>query len=207
MTENKITPPTFWKRPHNAGPLPKAFPKSGDWTTTGKYNGWMAWVHTPTRAMFNRHNEPLSIQSEFREALDVACRLPFEWLCTEALERRHKIGQGSLIILDTPIRGGFLARKNLIKAAALGNGGCLEHTIQGIDTPLENNRVYLPLTLAFTGRIRELVFWQQLQEANLRLRCEFFEGVVCDKDNAEFPMQLRDAEMKFPFSQKHRWQF
>lgn len=160
--------------------------------------------------MFNRHNEPLSIQSEFREALDVACRLPFEWLCTEALERRHKIGQGSLIILDTPIKGGFLARKNIIKAAALGNGGCLEHTIQGIDTPLENNRVYLPLTLPEYEKGRrsaELLFWTALGAANVILGCEFFEGLVCDKDNAEFPMQLRDAEMKFPFCTKHRWQF
>ena len=153
--------------------------------------------------MFNRHNEPLSIQSEFKDALDVACRLPFEWLCTEALERRHKIGQGSLIILDTPIKGAFIERKQLIKAAALGNGGCLEHVVAA--EPIESNRVYLPITMH--GGYDSLMFWECLKQANSLLGCEFFEGVVCDKDSAPFPMQLRDAEMKSPFTVKHRWAF
>ena len=106
-----ISPPCFPPRPVNGGPLDKALPKSGDWTMEGKYNGWYAWVHTPTRAMFNRKNEPLSIAHEFKAALDTACRLPFEWLNVEALERRHKIGQGSLILLDSPIKRDYRKRQ------------------------------------------------------------------------------------------------
>ena len=166
--------------------------------------------------MFNRHNEPLSIAHEFKESLDIACRLPLEWLCCEGLERRHKIGQGSLIILDAPIAGDFASRKSIITAAALGNGGCIEHT--EADVPLENNRVYLPLTLRNGISHRhapihaevstsELLFWEVLKASNVILGCEFWEGVVCDKDNALFQMQLRSAEIDFPFSTKHRWKF
>ena len=205
MTET-VTVPTFAARPVNGGPLEKALPKSGEWIVRGKYNGWRAWIHTPTRSMFNRKNEPLSIADEFKEALDVACRLPFEWLDVEALERRHKIGQGSLIILDTPILGPAEARYSIIRSAALGNGGCLEHTWP--DDRLENNCVYLPLTLKHSiGRTSELLFWQALKSSNTLLGCEFWEGVVAVKNNSKYPIQLRNAEQDYPFWMKHRWAF
>src|ERR1019366_6894389 len=103
-------PPCYPACPINGGPLPKALPKSNGpggspWTLEGKYNGWRAWVHQPTHRMFNRKNEPLSITNEFEIALDELCQLPFEWLDVEALERRHKIGRGSLILLDAPDAG------------------------------------------------------------------------------------------------------
>ena len=51
------------------------------------------------------------------------------------------------------------------------------------------------------------LFWDDLKRANEILKAEFFEGVVMDKDNALFPMQLRDPEHKFPFCCKSRWAF
>ncbi len=203
MTQAKVKPPTFPARPVNGGPLEKALPKFGPWTFEGKYNGWRAWVHTPTRSMFNRKNEPLSISHEFDQALDIACRQPFEWLDVEALERRHKIGRGSLILLDAPITGTLDERKAIIRAAALGNGGCLEHT--KADVPLENDRVYLPLTLQ--PGIAELLFWQTLKSSNEKLGCEFWEGVVAKRADSKYPFQLRNAELDFPFWMKHRWAF
>ena len=53
-SELRISPLCYPARPVNGGPLPKALPKSGDWTLEGKYNGWRAWGHNPTRRMFNR---------------------------------------------------------------------------------------------------------------------------------------------------------
>ena len=60
-----ITPPCYPARPVNGGPLPKAQPKHGDWVWEPKVNGWRAWEHAPTGAMFNRENKPLSIAAEF----------------------------------------------------------------------------------------------------------------------------------------------
>src|SRR5580698_3397222 len=94
------TPPFYPARPVNGGPLDKALPKSGDWTLEGKYNGWRAWVHNPTGAMFNRRLEPLTIRREFEPALEKLYQLPWEWSDVEALERRHNFGRGSLILLD-----------------------------------------------------------------------------------------------------------
>jgi hypothetical protein len=50
--------------------------------------------------MWNRHGQQLTIADEFTDALEASscCRIP--WLDCEALERRHHIGQGTLIVLD-----------------------------------------------------------------------------------------------------------
>jgi hypothetical protein len=97
-----MTPPSYPLRPVNGGPLPNARPKTGNWSYEPKLNGWRAWVHTPTGTMFNRKNEPLSIAKEFAPVLDRlrASRLPLVWLDVEALERRHNLGRGSLVVLD-----------------------------------------------------------------------------------------------------------
>jgi hypothetical protein len=117
--------------------------------------------------------------------------------------RRHKIGQGSLILLDTPIKGDFTARKAILRAAALGNGGCLDHT--EADRPLENNRIYLPLTKPIG--IGDLLWWQVLKSSNVLLGCNFWEGVVAKRADSIYPMQSRSPDIEFPFWMKHRWAF
>ena len=204
-----ITPPFYPARPVNGGPLPKALPKSGDWTLEGKYNGWRAWVHNPTRLMFNRKLKPLSISHEFAPALEKLHELPWEWSDVEALERRHKIGQGSLILLDALVAGDYVARRAIISGAASANG-ISEHL--NADEPIESNRVYLPLTLRNSlGRTSELLFWQMLQAANVKLGCkpgsELWEGVVAKRNDSIYPTQRRNAELDFPFWMKHHFVF
>src|ERR1041385_8150163 len=70
---------------------------------SAKLNGWRALIHTPTGTMFNRQGEELTIASEFAEALNDLSRSSIEWLDCEALERRHNIGRGTLIILDAVV--------------------------------------------------------------------------------------------------------
>src|SRR5437762_1954140 len=107
MTPDPIASTTYPARPINGGPLDKAPPKFGEWYYEPKYNGWRALVHVPTGTMFNRKGERLSIQKEFTGAIEElqeinhqVCRI--EWLDCEALERRHNIGRGMLIVLDLP---------------------------------------------------------------------------------------------------------
>lgn len=158
--------------------------------------------------MFNRKNEPLSISHEFRDSLDILETLPFEWCDVEALERRHKIGQGSLILFEgfrdtADMLYSYDIRQDLLRQQRLPY--LLEHTFQNMDEPIENNRVYLPLRPEpGTG---DLLFWAALQASNVKLGCQFYEGVVAKKADSIYPMQLRSPDIEYPFWVKHRWQF
>jgi len=217
-------PPFFPARPVNGGPLPKALPKSGDWSVEGKYNGWRAWVHNPTGAMFNRKLEPLSISHEFKPALDVLRQLPWEWSDTEALERRHNIGRGTLILLDylpdNPVET-YIERKSFMH---------MDATVKGIEVhkqihePVANDRVILPMVWHMAGataRVGDFVespggpdavsdwrgMWDILQQCNKVLRCEFWEGLVAKRNDGIYPRQNRSRDAEFPFWMKHRWAF
>src|SRR5437016_2091093 len=100
-----VRPPTYPARPINGGALELAPPKSGHWRYEPKYNGWRALVHAPTGSMFNRQGQPLSIAAEFGGALEHLRAIPFgadgiEWFDCEALDRRHALGRGTLLVFD-----------------------------------------------------------------------------------------------------------
>jgi hypothetical protein len=78
------------------GLVPK--PRVHLWSAT--LNGWRAPIHAPTGIMWNRRGEPLTIADEFTDALEDLSRSRLTWLDCEALERRHNLGRGSLILLD-----------------------------------------------------------------------------------------------------------
>jgi hypothetical protein len=120
---------TFPARPMTGGRL-GLLPKPRLHLWSNKLNGWRAPVHTPTGTMWNRHGKELSIAEEFSEALEsLSCfRLP--WLDCEAMERRHAIGRGSLIVLDliTPDMPAHLPSLMVINSteyAATGSGPVL----------------------------------------------------------------------------------
>ena len=231
MNPSSITPPYFPARPINGGPLPIALPKSGAWTLEGKYNGWRSWVHNPTGAMFNRELEPLSINGEFAGALELLRAMPWEWSDVEALERRHNIGRGSLILLDyLPEKPDeiYTDRKNYMHlCAGIIPGGIEVH--KALDKPIANDRVYLPMTWtmdAGLARVGDFVeaerdtergdwpgLWQILQECNKALgnngRCgtQFWEGLVAKRNDSIYPRQRRNASLEFPFWMKHRWSY
>jgi hypothetical protein len=101
-----MKPITYPARPINGGHLDRALPKVGEWSYEPKYNGWRAIIHVPSGTMWNRHGKLLSIAREFETALAILKRTGIEWLDVEALERRHALGRGSLIVLDWPTGGG-----------------------------------------------------------------------------------------------------
>jgi ATP-dependent DNA ligase len=192
---------TYPARPVNGGHLNQALPKRGQWFYEPKYNGWRAIVHTPTSTMWNRHGELLSITREFESALEILKCSPLEWLDVEALERRHNLGRGSLVVLDCPSLRGLVyeqrTRRIYDSIGAMGLGECLIQTLKP-----EANKVYIAPSYGET-ELREL--WQQLQEVNRCLKSIFYEGVVAKKANSLYPVQLNSPEQATATWMKHRF--
>lgn len=192
-----MKPITYPARPINGGPLEKAHAKHGEWFYEPKYNGWRALVHVPTGTMFNRHGRRLSIQQEFAEALaQLRDNAPFEWLDCEALERRHSVGRGTLIVLDCVSEHFTYSVRR----------GWLEKFFRQELGPefVDDNQVYTPPSIP-QGRSAEA--WATLQRRNAQVRCPFYEGLVAKEASSKYPIQLRSASEDFPFWVKHRWRF
>jgi len=230
---NTILPPGYPLRPVNGGPLPKAQPKRGKYRWEPKVNGWRAWTHTESSLMFNRHNEPLSITKEFRPVLDRIrdARLALKWLDTEAFERRHPLGRGSLIILDFAPTDPFPAGVTLDERLQIQHE-ILQNIAQPWaflhEPPPENELLYFAYTftdygipvpqseqdwLADQGHYQGEdvdgihTAWRQLQEVNRLLGAEVFEGLVAKRLDSRYPLQSHSSDQEFPFWTKHRWRF
>ena len=214
-----LTPPTYPARPINGGPLPNARPKTGDWYYEPKYNGWRALVHVPTGTMFNREGKRLSINGEFRKALDFLGRTinvadfpDHAWLDCEALERRHGIGRGTLILLDyipsPESHPSYRQRHDSLQ------GYCADGLIMYLAEPgrCEPDDVYLCPHIEDSGDGTpggpfRMQVWEELQAANKRLGVEFFEGLVAKRADSLYPMQLRSPKEEFAGWMKHRWSY
>ena len=95
---------TYPARPIQGGRLELAPPKRGVWYAEPILNGWRALIHTPTCTMWNRHGALLTIADCFRPALAALAKLAdrgLVWADCEALERRHNLGRGTLVVLDS----------------------------------------------------------------------------------------------------------
>jgi hypothetical protein len=200
---------TFPARPINGGHIQHALPllaarcRRGAWSYEPKYNGWRAMVHCPSGAMWNRHGQPLSITAEFAPALGKLARSDFEWLDVEALSRRHKLGRGSLIVLDCPgiplddscyVRRAQALYTGIVQA---GLGECLLQCAEPGD-----NSLYIPPAY---GEEERDELWQQLQDFNRVAGCEFYEGLVAKRDNSLYPIQLGDPNRETTDWVKHRF--
>ena len=223
-----MTPPTYPARPANGGPLPHAVKRPGTWRYEPKFNGWRALVHTPTGTMFNRRNERLSIEHEFAPLLGLLRQLKdaqWEWLDCEALDRRHGLGRGSLIVLDLPLSPLPHSERHqqLARTLAIADGRQLGPQVEALigdayapGTTVEPNRLYYPVNVvdyvppdytrssATPFRTR---LWDACAAANRELGCQFYEGLVAKEATSRYPMQLRSASQEFPGWIKHRWAF
>jgi len=198
-------PPTFPARPIRGGKLELAPKKSGIWFAEPKFNGWRAIVYTPTGAIWNRHGQRLTIEREFEAALDILRPLAgngLVWADCEALERRHQIGRGSLLVLDwipeseSPTyeeRREFLA--GLVETECLSTGEWESFPENGLFLP--------PSVRDEDNAVSE--FYAGLKAINRRLRCDFFEGVVMKRGNAPYPIQLRSDTEECRAWAKHRF--
>jgi ATP-dependent DNA ligase len=196
---------TYPARPISGGRLDLAPRKTGAWFAEPKYNGWRALVHTPTGTLWNRHGKRLSIAAEFGPALRELrglARHGLVWADCEALERRHAIGRGSLVVLDWICETGapgyeerrdFLATFVEIERLSLG---------EWISFP--ENAVLLSPSIRDEGDA-VMQFYAGLREINRHLKADFFEGVVMKRGGSPYPVQLRSETEECRAWCKHRF--
>ncbi len=198
-----VRPCTYPARPINGGAMERALPKTGQWQCEPKYNGWRALVHAPTGTMFNRHGERLSIAREFSTALAlvreihlVASAGVVEWFDCEALERRHGLGRGTLLVFDYIVPGSresYVERKaRLVQVLP----------VHEYSTPPQTDHACV---VAPCGMLSDLEFYRSLKQLNAQWRCPFYEGIVAKRADSVYPVQLRSSTLEFAGWVKHRW--
>ena len=198
---------TYPARPIQGGRLELAPPKRGRWYAEPKLNGWRALIHTPSGTMWNRHGALLTIADCFRPALAALAKLAgrgLVWADCEALERRHNLGRGTLVVLDLVPESGtpsYEQRRVMLESLLP-----IEPVFSG-DTarPVPTGAVVLTPTIRADSHADALAFYQRLREANRALRCDFFEGVVMKRVESIYPLQLRSATEEFRGWVKHRY--
>jgi hypothetical protein len=195
-------PPTFPARPINGGALEGALPKIGKWRAEPKYNGWRALVHIPTGAMWNRFGKRLSIESEFTLAL-AQLREKFsvvQWADCEALERRHRIARGTLVLLDLIIPGfSYEKRREVLQLRGI--------QFAAVEQALAPDSLYAPPAILASGNFgfNAEHMWQLCLDANAKFGCEFYEGIVMKRCDAVYPIQLRSHNIETATWMKHRF--
>lgn len=192
-----------------------ARPKLGFWLYEPKFNGWRIMVHVPSLTCFNRNGEPLSIAGEFATSLAELrtglaknhkrllypdmhgrdCLTPeeTEWADCEGLERRHKRGQGTLVLLDLPMINLRLEMRGYIMR---------ETFCPAIDHCASSNTVYsVPQYTDGPAAYSECKLFNQ------SLGCEFYEGVVAKRAASEYPLNTRNPQTETGLWMKHRWRW
>ena len=191
---------TYPARPMNGGPL-NGSPKLGRWLYEPKYNGWRVLVHVPTGTCFNRHGQPLSIQDEFAVALGMlrgGC--PYTWLDCEALERRHGLGRGTLILLDILDRARIPYERRMLTGLEWPN----RPSPLPLDKPPAAESGYTAAG-PFEGLVDVRRVWDWMQRINQQWGCTFYEGVVAKRADSLYPLQLQSPDRTTPDWVKHRF--
>ena len=197
---------TFPARPIQGGRLELAPPKRGLWFAEPKLNGWRALIHTPTGTMWNRHGTLLTIADCFQPALAVLAKLASRglvWADCEALERRHNLGRGTLVVLDAVPESGTPAyeQRHAMLESVLPSAPVVAGDTSGT---VPCSAALLTPTLRAESHTDALAFYQRLRAANRALGCDFFEGVMKRADSP-YPVQLRSATEEFRGWVKHRF--
>jgi len=122
----------------------------------------------------------------------------------EALERRHNLGRGTLVVLDVVPESGapsFEQRRAMLESVLPTDAvfsGDASHV-------LPCGAVVLTPTVRVDSQSDALAFYQRLHEANRALRCDFFEGVMMKRADSIYPVQLRSATEECRWWCEHRF--
>ena len=205
QTLSAVRPPSYPARPINGGRLELAPPKPGQWSYEPKYNGWRALVHAPTGLMFNRYGQPLSISAEFASALQCLRKIVLRaggtavaWFDCEALDRRHALGRGTLLVFDYLMAMAvepWEKRKQILAQALPG------HDYRQVPLP----EALYGVPAHDPAQIDPQELYRQLRQLNARWGCPFYEGLVAKRTTDAYPLQLRSPHQEFVGWVKHRW--
>jgi hypothetical protein len=141
--------------------------------------------------MWNRHGNPLSISKDFSEALETLQGCDMEWLDTEALERRHNIGRGTLIVLDVIAKGVPYEDRKAMAAKFFPNAPLDPSAIA-------ENQVYT--SPYFTGLPLSVWLYESLRQYR-----GFFEGIVMKRSGSSYSFQTRSDGKETVDWVKHRY--
>lgn len=210
IERSRQAPPllTYPARPIQGGRLELAPPKRGLWFAEPKYNGWRALVHCRSGTMWNRFGKRLTIAHCFTEALDELRDLSEEgllWADCEALERRHDVARGTLIVLDAisedpEFMPTYQERRAFLESLRFPQ----ERFSSGIHE-CEPRPLLLTTSVSACSQNAVLEFYHGLRERNHSLKSPFFEGVVMKKADARYPVQLRSPTEECRAIIKHRF--
>jgi len=198
---------TFPARPIQGGRLELAPPKRGLWYAEPKLNGWRALIHTPSGTMWNRHGALLTIADCFRPALGALAKLASRglvWADCEALERRHNLGRGTLVVLDVVPESGtpsYEQRRATLESIVATDGVFSGDTARAVPC----GAVVLTPSRRAHSHADALAYYQRLRNANRALGCDFFEGVVMKRTDSVYPVQLRSSTEECMGWCKHRF--
>ena len=198
---------TYPARPIQGGRLELAPPKRGLWYAEPKLNGWRALIHTPSGTMWNRHGALLTIADCFRPALAGLAKLAgrgLVWADCEALERRHNLGRGTLVVLDVVPESGtpsYEQRRAMLESLVATDAVFSGNTSRAVPS----DSVVLVPTIRADSDADALAFYQRLRAANRALRCDFFEGIVMKRADSVYLVQLRSATDECLGWCKHRF--
>jgi ATP-dependent DNA ligase len=126
------------------------------------------------------------------------------WADCEALERRHNLGRGTLIVLDVVPESGtpsYEQRRAMLESLLPMDAVFSGDTSRAVPC----GDVVLTPTLRADSHADALAFYQRLRAANRALGCDFFEGVVMKRAESIYPVQLRSATEEFRGWAKHRY--
>jgi hypothetical protein len=171
---------TFPARPIQGGRLELAPPKRGLWYAEPKLNGWRTLIHTPTGTMWNRHGALLTIADCFQPARAVLGKLASRglvWADCEALERRHHLGRGTLVVLDVIPESGtpsYVERRAILESFLPSDPVFAGDASRSVP----NGALILMPSLRVDSHADALGSYQRLRAANRVLCCDFFEGMV-----------------------------
>jgi hypothetical protein len=190
--------------------LELAPPKRVLWYAEPNMNGWRALIHTPSGTMWNRHGALLTIVDWFRPAVGALAKLAgrgLVWADCEALERRHSLGRGTLVVLDVldvvPESGtpSYEQRRAMLETIIPTDAVCSGDTSR----PVPWGAFVLTATMRVDSHADTLAVYQRLREANRALRCDFFVGLVMKGAESIYPVQLMSATEECGGWCKHRW--
>lgn len=181
--------------------------KAAEWYAEPKLNGGRALIHTPIGTMWNRHGALLTIADSFKPALAALAKLAprgLVWADCEALERRHNLGRGTLVVLDLVPESG--AARYEERRAVLEDGLPSDSVFAGDSTrQVPCASVVIAPTLRADSHADALTLYQRLRDANRVLGCDFFEGVVMKRADSIYPVQLRTSTEECHGWVKHRF--